>query len=136
AVQATEQLASWTGRIVRMCSLYSEAALVPRRRVVDPPSADHGRHHGDRGKLHRRAFEGVAVQDDQVGELAGNEPPAHSLGPFEPGRRQAGGVDGSPRDEPLLGMRGGPVVDSAENPRGNAGYGVELLDRRVRAVCD
>src|SRR6185437_14902773 len=66
-VQATEKLASWTGRIVCMCSLYSEAALVPRRRVVHPPSADHGRNYCDIGKLLRRAFEGVAVEDDQVG---------------------------------------------------------------------
>src|SRR6187401_3599401 len=76
AVQATEQLASWTGRIVRMCSLYSEADIVPRRRVVHPPSTGHGRDHVDLGKLLRCAFEGVPVEDDQVGELAGNEPPA------------------------------------------------------------
>src|SRR6187431_3043785 len=94
AVHATEQLASWTGRIVRMRSLYSEAPLVPRRRVVHPSSARHRRDHAHVPKLPGWALERVAVEDDEVGELARHEAAAPALGPFEPGGGDARRADG------------------------------------------
>src|SRR4029079_15459436 len=109
AVQATEQLASWTGRIVRMRSLYSEAPLVPRRRVVHPPSARHRRDQGHVLKLLARARDRIAVEDDEAGELAGPEAASPALGSFEPGRGDARCVDGLFHRHALLRMPGRPV---------------------------
>ncbi len=46
---------------------------------MDPASADHGRDDLDRLELVRRAFERVAGQDHEVGEVAGEELAAASL---------------------------------------------------------
>src|SRR6188474_1455921 len=111
AVQATEQLASWTARIVRMRSLYSDGLLAPWRRVVNPSSADHRRDHADLGKLFRRAVEGSAVEHDEIGELAGNEAASPPLGALEPGGGDARGVHGFVDGDPLFGMPARPLVN-------------------------
>src|SRR3954470_24185108 len=134
AVQATEQLASWTGRIVRMRSLYPAGFLVPGRRVVHPAPADHRGDDGRLAELSRRAFERVAVEDDEVGEPAGDELPSPPLRALEPGRGHAGGVESLLDADCLLGMPSGPVVDGAEDARSDPREGIELLDGRVGSV--
>src|SRR3954447_12028005 len=66
--------------------------LRPRRRVVNPPSADHRRHDLDGRKLLRLQLERVAVEHDQIGEESGHELAAAVLVAGQPrrvhGRRQ------------------------------------------------
>src|SRR4029079_8249632 len=115
AVHGTEQLASWTGRIVRIGSLYSEAPLVPRRRIVHPSSARHRRDHAHVSKLFGRALERVALEDNEVGELARHEAAAPALGSFEPGWADARRVNGLFHGDALLRMPGRPVVGRPED---------------------
>src|SRR3954453_20445605 len=136
AVQATEQLASWTGRIVRMRSLYLEVSLVPRRRVVHPPSARHRRDNPHVPKILGRAPEWVAVKDDEVSELTRHEAAAPAFRSLEPGRGDARCVDGLFHRDALLRMPGRLVVDRAEDSGRDPRERVELLDRRVRSVGD
>src|SRR4051794_29788928 len=136
AVQATEQLASWTARIVRMRSLYSEASLVPRRRVVHPPSAGHRRDNAHVPKAVGRALEWVVVQDDKVCELTGYEAATPAFRSLEPGRGDARRMDGLFHRDALFRMPGRPVVDRAEDSGRDPCERVELLDRRVRSVGD
>src|SRR5207253_9633887 len=49
-------------------------ASVPGRCVVDPAAAQHGRDDAHLGKLVRRDRERVAIEDDEVGQVAGGEP--------------------------------------------------------------
>src|SRR5215217_5223016 len=136
AVQATEQLASWTGRIVRMRSLYSEPSLVPWGRVVHPPSARHRRNNAHVPKALGRALEWVAVQDDKICELARYEAAAPAFCSLEPGRGDARCVDGLFYRDSLLWMPCRPVVDRAEDSGRDPCERVELLDRGVRSVGD
>src|SRR5262245_30893928 len=99
--------------MVRMGSLYSPVRLVPGRRVVHPVSADHRGHDRHLWKLLRGALEGIAIEDDEVGQLARNELSASALGSFEPGRCHAGRLDGLFDGDPLLGVPGWAVVQGA-----------------------
>ena len=88
---------------------------------MHPPPADHRGDHLDFGELFRLAREGVAVEDDEVGQLARNEPAAAPLGSLQPGGRDAGRAHGFLDSDPLLGVPGRPLVDRPENRGGYPG---------------
>src|SRR3990170_2647323 len=89
--------------------------LVPWGRVVHPAPPHHGGDDPDLGELLRRAGDGVAVEDDEVGEVARDEPPAPVLVACEPGGvDRAGGKRLLDRDS-LFRMPGGPLVESAKD---------------------
>src|SRR5207253_2312280 len=84
----------------------------------------------------RLELEGVAVEDDEIGEVAGEELAAPVLVAGEPRRRAAGRVERLLERQGLLGVPGGPVVGRAQDAGADPGPRVELLDRRVGAVRD
>jgi hypothetical protein len=47
------------------------ARLVPGRRAENPVSTQHRRDDADLAELFERAVERVAIEDDEVGEIAG-----------------------------------------------------------------
>src|SRR5580765_5485047 len=67
------------------CRVRREGAnLQPGRRVVNPAAADHRRHDLDLGQLLRLEGERVAVEDDEIGQIAGHEAAATALVAREP----------------------------------------------------
>src|SRR5438093_10519716 len=59
-------------------------AIFPRRRIVCPATTEHRRDDVDFRELLGLELEGVAVEDDEVGEIAGQELAAAVLVPREP----------------------------------------------------
>ena len=100
------------------------------------PAADHRRDDLDRVELVRRAGEGVAGEHDEIREVAGEELAAAALVAREPGGRHGRGDERLLDRERLVGAPAGAVVDRPEDAGADPGEGVELLDRRVRAVRD
>ena len=72
-----------------------------------PGAADHGGDDADLGELLGLAVERVAVEHDQVGVEAGQEPAAPVLVAGEPGGREAGGVERLLDREPCSGCQAG-----------------------------
>ena len=62
------------------------ALLIPGRRVVDPAAADHRRDHFDLRSSSEVDRQRVAVEHDEVGEVAGEQLPAAALVAREPRR--------------------------------------------------
>src|SRR5215204_5463375 len=82
AQAATEQVASWTGFIVRVVTAWivlPAADSVPRGRVVQPAAAHQRRDDLELAQLFRRAGDRVAVEHDEVGEHARQEAAAAAL---------------------------------------------------------
>src|SRR5487761_1745720 len=134
AEAATAQVpASWTGSIVRvagvaMPELYVQVQRysgIPGGWVVNPAARDHRRHDLDALEV---AVERIPVEDDEVGGAAGEERPARPFVVREPAGRDAGGVQRLVERQPLV------LAPVALHRRDDTGPGVELLDRRVRAV--
>src|SRR5262245_19876899 len=98
---------------------------------MDPAAAEHGGDDLDLREVFEIAVEGVAVEDDEVGEVAGQELAASSLGALEPGRVDARRVQGLLDAQRLLGVPGEAAVVRAEHAGADAGERVELLDRGV-----
>src|SRR6266571_3009078 len=71
----------------RTCQFLS----VPGRRVVHPATTEHRRHDLHRRQLLRIELERITVEDDEVGEVAGEELAAPPFLAFEPGRIDARG---------------------------------------------
>src|SRR5439155_2306365 len=105
--------------------------LVPRGWVMDPAAADQRRH-----DLRLEVFDRIAVEDDEVGEVARDQLAAAALVSCQPGwidrRRFEGLLDG----QALLGMPRVAVVDRPADSGADAGERVELLDWRIGAVCE
>ena len=101
---------------------------------MHPAAADHRRDDVDRLELVGRARERIAGEHDEVGEITREEFAAASLVAREPrgidARREKRLLD----REALLGVPCGTVVGRSPDPCTDTGEGVELLDRRVRAV--
>src|SRR6476620_2058089 len=103
---------------------------------MHPAAAEH---RGDDANVRQRFrldVERVAVEDDEVGEVAGQELAAAMLVAREPGGVDGGRLESFAEGESLLGMPGVAAVDRAQNACAGAGPGVELLDRCVGAVCE
>src|SRR4029453_19047684 len=116
AVHRTEQLASCTGLIVRMYLIVLGALLVPGRRAENPPPAQHRGDDADLTELLGRAVERVAVENDQIGEIAREELAAPALVPREPGGRDAGGVEGLLHGHALISLPRRALVPRPEDP--------------------
>src|SRR5437763_3118005 len=86
-----------------------ERRSIPRRRVVDPAAAEHRRDDLHLAELLRLlASERVAVEDDEVGEVAGDELPTASLVACEPCRCERRRLERLLQGHCLLGMPGRP----------------------------
>ena len=97
---------------------------------MHPAPARHRRDDRDRGDLVRRAGHGIALEHDQVGRVAGQQPPEAPLGVAGVGGAAPEAVERE-LDRERLGDR--PVAG-----RGglDAGQRVERLDRRVGAEAE
>ena len=109
---------------------------VPRRRVVRPSPAAHRRHHRELAQLLGLARERIAVENDQVGEVAGHELAASPFVAGEPGRIHGGRLQRLLDRERLLGMPRGTVVLCSQHAGPEPRERIELLDRGVGAVRD
>ena len=103
---------------------------------MHPAAADHRGDDLDLAELPRRALERVAVEHDEVGEVAGEELAAPALVAGEPGGGDAGRVQGLLDGDRLLGVPGLALVEGASDAGPDAEERVELLDRGVGAVGD
>ena len=103
---------------------------------MHPAAGDHRRDDLHLGELRGLAREGIAVEHDEVGEPARDERAAAPLVMAEPRRSNARRVQRLAERECLLGPPRRPVVACAQDAGDDTGPGVELLDRRVRAVRD
>src|SRR5207253_168294 len=83
----------------------------PGRRVVRPGAAEHRRHDLHLGKLPGLARERVAVEHDEVGEVAGDELAAAPFVSAEPGRRDRRRVQGLLDAQRLLRVPGLALVE-------------------------
>ena len=101
-----------------------------------PAAADHRRDDLEVAQLLRLDRERVAVEDDEVGEQAGNQPSAPALVAGEERRCDARRVQRLLDRQRLLGTPGRPLVDRPQHPGGDPGDRVELLDRGIGAVRD
>src|SRR5206468_1488679 len=99
-----------------------------------PRAAEHRRHDLYVGELPGLAGERVAIEDDQVGEVAGHELAAAALVPAEPGRRDGRRVQRLLDGQRLLGVPRLALVERAVDAGADAEQRIELLDRRIRAV--
>src|SRR6266576_4779935 len=113
-----------------------EPGSVPGRRVVYPGPAEHRRNDLHLGQLARRGSHRIAVEDDEVGAVAGKQLAAAPLVACKPGRIDGRGLQRLLDGQRLFGVPGRPRVERAQYSRADAGERIELLDRRVRAVGD
>ena len=88
------------------------------------------------GQFLGRNGDRIAVEHDQIGEIAGHEPPPAVLVAGEPGGGHGRRLERLLRGDGLLGMPGGPVVERAQDAGANAHERVELLHGRVGSVHD
>src|SRR2546427_8940898 len=107
---------------------------VPGRRIVHPGPAEHRRDDLYLGQLPRRARDGIPVEDDQVGVVAGKQLAPPPLVAGEPGRIDGRSLQRLLDRQRLFWVPRGPLVARAQDSGADAGERVELLDRRVRAV--
>src|SRR3954451_23390627 len=105
--------------------------LVPGRRVVYPAAVGHRGDH-----LGVEVLPRVAVEDDEIRGLAGDEAAAAAFVPREPCGRDGCGVERLLDGQRLLWMPGRTVVDRAAYAGADARKRIELLDRRIAAVRD
>ena len=139
---SVQDMAAAAAMIVELAQVWAERTglapisrgSIPWRRVVRPAPADHRRDDLEVAQLLGLDGERVAVEHDQVGEHAGEEPSAPALVAGEEGRRDTGRMQRLLDGQRLLRPPGRPLVDRPEHARGDAGDRVELLDGRVGAV--
>src|SRR5436190_7746176 len=79
-------------------------AIFPRWRIVCPAPAEHGRHDLNLRELFRVELEWIPVEDDEVGEEAGEELAAAALIARQPGRVDRCREECFLQREPLLGV--------------------------------
>ena len=105
--------------------------LVPGWSAVDPAAADHRRDDLDVAQLVHRDRDRVAVEDDEIGEVAGQQLPPPSLVARQPRRGDRRGVERLLERQRLVRQPRATVVDRAQDPRPDSRERVELLDRGV-----
>jgi hypothetical protein len=117
-----------------MARLYSADFLIPGRGPENPAPTEHRGHDMHLGQLLGPALEGVAIEDDEVGQVSRQELPAPALVAGEPGGRDTRGVEGLLDGDRLLRMPRIAFVERAQDTGADPEEGVELRHRRIGPV--
>src|SRR2546423_13969583 len=103
-------------------------AIFPRWRIVCPAPAEHGRHDLNLRELFRVELEWIPVEDDEVGETAGEKLAAAALVARQPDRVDRRCQERFLEGETLF------RVPVPQHGCADSGQGVELLDGCVGPV--
>src|SRR6476659_3713303 len=106
---------SWTGFMVRIAFRIVVKLLIPRRWAVHPAAPEHRRDHVELRELLVLELEGIAIEDDEIGEIAGQKLSATVLIAREPRRIDRCRLERLVERKALLGMPRPAVVDRPQN---------------------
>src|SRR2546422_3396192 len=113
-------------------SVLSGAILRPGRRIVNPPAADHRR---DNLAL-CEVLDRIVRENDQIGEVAGQELATAALGAFQPRGRHAGRLECLLDRQRLFRVPRLALVLGPQDAGADARDRIQLLHRRAGAVRD